>query len=149
MKAFIRNNSLSLFFLTLFLLALTGQAIAGHDLHNEEAKAHGDDLISLGRYLTSSELRPGGDGELAVRVPPVHALHARHGLVPAARLAGVEGARQGRDRDQDEEQKIGGTPRPDSPLWARVGGLRTAIYSNSLADRDGAASSSARGSPSR
>jgi hypothetical protein len=34
--------------------------------------------------------------------------------------------------ESDEEQKIGQYATPDSPRWARVGGLRTLIYSNSL-----------------
>ena len=32
MRRFVRENSLSLFFLAIFLAALVGQAIAGHDL---------------------------------------------------------------------------------------------------------------------
>jgi hypothetical protein len=39
---FLRHNSLSLFFLVIFLAALAGQAIAGHNLFNEEQAAHGD-----------------------------------------------------------------------------------------------------------
>ena len=37
---FLRNNSLSLFFLVLFLVVLVGQAIAGHALYNDEEVAH-------------------------------------------------------------------------------------------------------------
>lgn len=33
----------------------------------------------------------------------------------------------------DEDQKVGPHADRDSPVWARVGGLRTTIYSNSLA----------------
>ncbi|HMI80838.1 MAG TPA: DUF6766 family protein [Solirubrobacterales bacterium] len=53
-KRFVKENSLSLFFLTIFLLALAGQAIAGHNLYNEEALAHRESTIGLWRYLTSS-----------------------------------------------------------------------------------------------
>jgi hypothetical protein len=42
MKRFVKENSLSLFFLAIFLLALCGQAIAGHNLYNEEQLAHGE-----------------------------------------------------------------------------------------------------------
>ena len=34
--------------------------------------------------------------------------------------------------ESDEEQKVGEHAGADSPRWARVGGLRTRIYSNSL-----------------
>jgi hypothetical protein len=54
MRRFLRENSLSIFFLVIFLAALTGQAIAGHDLYNEETLSHGGDPISLWRYVTSS-----------------------------------------------------------------------------------------------
>ena len=35
-------------------------------------------------------------------------------------------------RESERDQKIGKHARSDSPLWARVGGIRTALYSNSL-----------------
>jgi hypothetical protein len=54
MKRFARENSLSLFFLAIFLLALGGQAIAGHNLYNEEALFHQESQIGFWRYLTSS-----------------------------------------------------------------------------------------------
>lgn len=55
MKRFAKENSLSLFFLTIFLLALIGQAISGHNLYNEEALQHKESTISFWRYLTSSD----------------------------------------------------------------------------------------------
>ena len=55
MKRFVKENSLSLFFLTLFLMALLGQAISGHNLYNEEALQHKESTISFWRYLTSSD----------------------------------------------------------------------------------------------
>src|SRR5215217_8702431 len=54
MKRFLRENSLSLFFLTIFVLALIGQAISGHNLYNEEALAHEEETIGFWRYLSSS-----------------------------------------------------------------------------------------------
>ena len=55
MRRFLREHSLSLFFLALFLAALVGQAIAGWHLHNEEARSHGEGTISLLRYVTGSD----------------------------------------------------------------------------------------------
>jgi len=34
--------------------------------------------------------------------------------------------------ESDEEQKVGEHAQPDSPAWAKAGGLKTAIYANSL-----------------
>ncbi len=54
MRRLWRENSLSLVFLLFFVLAVTGQAFAGWHEFNEEALAHQEATISLGRYLTSS-----------------------------------------------------------------------------------------------
>jgi hypothetical protein len=42
MRRFLRENSLTIFFGVIFVAALTGQAIAGHSLYNEEQLAHGE-----------------------------------------------------------------------------------------------------------
>ena len=52
---FVRDNSLSIFFLIIFLASLAGQAIAGHGAFNHDQLLHHGDPISLGRYLTTSE----------------------------------------------------------------------------------------------
>ena len=60
MRRFAREQSLSLVFFALFLVALVGQALAGwHDYNNVEtwhAQIAGEapQTLSLGRYLTSS-----------------------------------------------------------------------------------------------
>jgi uncharacterized protein DUF6766 len=51
----LRDHSLSLVFLGLFLAALVGQAIAGHAEYNNEQIAHMGETVSMGRYLVSSE----------------------------------------------------------------------------------------------
>ena len=55
MRGFLRENSLSIVFLILFLGALTGQAVSGHADYNDQALRHGDSTISFGRYLVSSD----------------------------------------------------------------------------------------------
>ena len=55
MREFLRHNSLSIVFLALFVLAIVGQAIAGHADFNEDQLRHGDAEVSLGRYILSSE----------------------------------------------------------------------------------------------
>src|SRR3954451_18053022 len=54
MRRFFSLNSLSVFFLVILLATLAGQAIAGHDKFNDDAMAHHEPTISLGRYVTSS-----------------------------------------------------------------------------------------------
>ena len=70
--------------------------------------------------------------ELAVGVPAVHALHPRHRVAAPARLAGVQGARRGRAPSPTPTRRSASTPRPTRPRWARAGGWRTLLYSNSL-----------------
>ena len=55
MRAFVRNNSLSIFFLTLFLLALGFQSLAGWQDFNNAQLRHDGEAIGYGRYLLSSE----------------------------------------------------------------------------------------------
>jgi putative copper export protein len=45
----LRDNSLSLVFLALFLPALVGQAIAGHASYNNEQIAHLGETVSIWR----------------------------------------------------------------------------------------------------
>jgi len=54
MRRFLRENGLSLVFFGFFVLAVTGQAFAGWHDFNDQAIAHHETTISLGRYLTSS-----------------------------------------------------------------------------------------------
>ena len=55
MRRFIRDHSLSLFFLVIFLASLVGLAIAGHALHNDDAVAHHSSTLSFWRYIVSSD----------------------------------------------------------------------------------------------
>ncbi len=55
MRKFVKDNSLSIVFLALFLGALVLQAFAGHADFNEDQDRHGDARVSLGRYVLSSE----------------------------------------------------------------------------------------------
>ncbi|MGI5163184.1 DUF6766 family protein [Spirillospora sp. CA-253888] len=55
MRAFLRDNGLTLFFLTALALALVGQALSGPAVHNEKQVAQGAPESGLGDYLTGSE----------------------------------------------------------------------------------------------
>ncbi len=54
MKRFVRENSLSLFFLALFLVALAAQSFAGWHEYNAEQHNHGETAITYWGYVTSS-----------------------------------------------------------------------------------------------
>jgi hypothetical protein len=131
MRRFLRDNSLSLFFLALFLAALAGQAIAGHALHNQEAEAHQGETISMLRYLTSSDF---GNAVMenwqSEYLQFLLFMLATVWLLQRGSPESKEPGKEGQESDRD--QKIGRHATPESPLWARVGGWRTKIYSNSL-----------------
>lgn len=131
MAKFVRLNSLSLFFLALFGATVVAQSIVGLHEYNEEAARHGQDPYSYGRYLSSSEF---GSAVLEnwqsewlqfflFILATVWLLQFGSPESKAPNQAGLEG---------DKEQKIGAHAVARSPLWARVGGIRTRIYENSL-----------------
>jgi hypothetical protein len=131
MRTWIRDHSLSLFFLVIFLAALVGQAIAGHILHNEEAMAHSGETLSFWRYVRSSDF---GNAVMenwqSEYLQFLLFMLATVWLVQRGSPESKEPAQAGRGSDQ--KHQIGGYAQPDSPKWAKVGGFRTAIYSNSL-----------------
>jgi hypothetical protein len=55
MRLWLRNNSLSVFFGVLFLVAVSAQSVAGQHAYNIEQAEHGSPTISYTRYLTSSD----------------------------------------------------------------------------------------------
>jgi hypothetical protein len=131
MRRFLRENSLSVFFFVIFVAALTGQAIAGHSLYNDEALAHGDAAISLWRYVTSSSF-----GQAVMENWQSEYLQFTLFMLATVWLL-QRGSPESKQPDaagteSDREQRIGRHAQSESPLWARTGGLRTAIYSNSL-----------------
>jgi hypothetical protein len=130
-RSFLRDNSLSIFFLVLFFGAVVGQAIAGHDLFNEEESQHGGGAISLSRYLVSSSF-----GQAVLENWQSEFL--QFSLYILATIYFLQrGSPESKEphkagRESDEDQRLGRHSQPDSPRWARVGGIRTAIYRNSL-----------------
>jgi hypothetical protein len=130
-RRFLRENSLSIFFGVLFLAALVGQSVAGHISYNHEQVAHGEPTISLGRYLTSSAF-----GQAVMENWQSEYLQFMLFMLATVWFL-QRGSPESKQleragRETEREQRIGRFAHRRSPLWARTGGLRTAIYSNSL-----------------
>jgi hypothetical protein len=128
---FLRENGLSIGFLVIFLLTLAGQAFVGHGLFNQDQLLHHGDPISLGRYLTTSEFA----ADVAENWQSEYLQFSLYILGTVWLLQ--RGSPESKQLDKpglqtEEEQRIGRHATAQSPLWAKVGGLRTAIYSNSL-----------------
>ena len=131
MTQWVRDNGLALFFGLLFLGSLAGQAVSGFSDLNQQQLAHHDEAISFARYLTSSEFG-------AAVMENWQSEYLQFTLFVAATIwliqrgspESKEPGKQGRESEKD--QKLGAHADAQSPRWARVEGLRRAIYSNSL-----------------
>ena len=131
MKRFLRENSLSLVFFAMFLLALFGQSIAGFHLLNQENREHQEATIGYFRYLVSSDF--GADTLenwqsewlqfwlFALATVWLVQKGSNESKVPED--AGLE---------SDEKQKVGEHAPPNAPRWAKVRGWRLHVYSNSF-----------------
>ena len=131
MRKFLHDNSLSLFFGFILLLALAGQALAGLADYNAEQIADHLATVSLGRYLTSSSF-----GTDVAENWQSEFLQFLLYIVATAWLL-QRGSPESKPldkagRESDEDQKLGAFLIPQSPRPARTGGWVTALYSNSL-----------------
>jgi hypothetical protein len=130
-RAFLKHNGLSVFFLALFLAALIGQAFAGHADFNEDQLRHGDPTMSLGRYVLSSEF-----GTAVLENWQSEYLQFTLFILTTVWLL-QRGSPESKPlhkagRESDRDQKVGPHARKDSPRWAKVAGVRRALYENSL-----------------
>jgi hypothetical protein len=131
MRKFVRQNSLGLFFGVIFLLALVGQAFAGWKQFNDEQLAESLSQISLPQYLTSATFATDvAENWQSEYLQFLLYILATVWLLQRGSPESKELDRAGRESARD--QKIGEHATTSSPKWARVGGLRTAVYSWSL-----------------
>jgi len=131
MRQLIRDNSLSLFFLLLFLLALIGQSIAGYIDNNEQLVLHGLPVIPYGEFVTTSAfLVDVAENWQSEFLQFSLFIFATIWLIqrgsPESKRPGDQGP------GSDSDQLVGEHARPDSPRWARASGWRQQLYSNSL-----------------
>ena len=133
----LRNHSLSLFFLTIFIAALIGQAIAGHAEYNNEEITHArllneqPETLSFWRYIGTSDF-----GQAVME--NWQSEYLQFTLFIFATVWFVQkGSPESKELhkvglESDEDQRIGEHAHPDSPKWARARGIKLFLYSNSL-----------------
>jgi hypothetical protein len=128
----VRENSLSLFVLVIFLLSVLGQSIAGQRVFNEEAITHGSETYSYVRYLVSSHF-----GQALVE--NWQSEYLQFAFFAFATIWLVQrGSNESKPlenigRESDQAQRVGRWAGPNSPAWARYGGgFKRWIYSHSL-----------------
>jgi hypothetical protein len=131
MRRVLREQLLTLFFGAIFLAALIGQAIAGHAAYNNDQVAHGEAAVSLARYVTSSDFwNAVMENWQSEYLQFMLFMLATVWLLQRGSPESKELDKPGRETKSD--QKLEYASDQESPLWARVGGARTALYSNSL-----------------
>ena len=133
----LRNHGLSLFFLTMFIAALIGQAIAGHAEYNNEEITHAQllneqpETLSFWRYIGTSDF-----GQAVME--NWQSEYLQFALFILATVWFVQkGSPESKELHQaglesDEDQRIGEHADTDSPKWARARGIKLFLYSNSL-----------------
>ncbi len=121
MRRFVRDNSMSIVFLVLFLAALVGQAIAGHADFNNNAQSHGDPTMSLGRYVLSSDF-----GSAVMENWQSEYLQFTLFILLTVWLVQRGSPESKRldeaGRESDQAQKVGPHAQQNSPRFAKVAG---------------------------
>lgn len=131
MTARIRDRGLSLLFGALFLLALAGQAVAGYADEVQRQSEHGAAVPGFGEFLLSSDfLVDVAENWQSEFLQFFVFILATVWLVqrgsPESKKPGDEGV------GSDEDQRVGAGASAASAGWARRGGIRRLMYSNSL-----------------
>jgi Domain of unknown function (DUF6766) len=127
----LKENSLSLFFGVLLLCTLVGQAFSGLAEYNSTVAVEDLPRLTIGEYVTSSQFAV----DVAENWQSEYLQFLLYILLtvwliqrgsPESKKEGEEGS------EDDKKQKLGRHSSPQSPRWARAGGWRTTLYSNSL-----------------
>jgi hypothetical protein len=115
----------------IFLATLLAEALVGHADFNAGAVAHNGDPITLWRYLRSSDF--GSDVLENWQSEYLQFSLYILGTVWLIQRGSPESKKPGKaGTESDAEQKVGEHAPPDAPRWARLGGWRTRVFSNSL-----------------
>jgi hypothetical protein len=131
MRPWVKDQGLTVFFLSIFALSLVGQSFAGlHDFNAEQA-THGAEQYSYWRFIVSSEF--GGDV-----MENWQSEFLQFSLIILATVwfvqRGSTESKQIEDAGQesDKQERVGGNAPAKAPRWAKVKGWRGRLYENSL-----------------
>jgi hypothetical protein len=134
MQRFLKDNSLSIVTIGLFLLCLVGQIIAGHSTYNQEQTEHGEPIVGVLQYLQTGHF-----GESVFENWESEFLQmglyvfltafliqkgSAESKTPEDELSGKKD-----EHDEDAARHKGD---PEAPWPVRYGGLVGRVYENSL-----------------
>ncbi|MEV4177879.1 DUF6766 family protein [Nonomuraea sp. NPDC049709] len=127
----LKENSLALAFLIMFLLAVGGQAVAGMMEFNDQQLAEGAEPVSLLHYVASSAYAVNvAENWQSEYLQFFLFIMLTVWLVqkgsPESKQPHMAGA------ESDKDQQIGRYAGDHSPRWARARGFRLWLFSNSL-----------------
>ncbi|MEU9914079.1 DUF6766 family protein [Streptomyces sp. NPDC051001] len=130
-RGFLRDNGLGLGFGLAFLLALVGQAIAGHAEFNNQLATDGLAQVGFGEYLMSSDFAVDvTENWQSEYLQFFLYITATVWLLQRGSPESKEMHKAGTESDKD--QQVGRYAHRHSPRWAHGRGLRRHVYSHSL-----------------
>jgi hypothetical protein len=130
-RRFLRHNSLGLSFLIAFLLALAGQAVAGHADFNNQLVTDGMAPVSFGAYLTSSDFAV--DVTENWQSEYLQFFLYIFGTVWLLQRGSPESKELDKaGTESDKDQMVGEYAKEGSPRWAAARDWRGLVYSRSL-----------------
>jgi hypothetical protein len=127
----LRDNSLSWFFGLLLLGALVGQAFTGLADYNSQVAIDDLPAMTIGEYVTSSQFAV----DVAENWQSEYLQFFLYIMLTVWLIQrGSPESKKAEERggEDDKKQKVGRHVDRHSPRWAKAGGWRTALYSNSL-----------------
>ena len=131
MRRFVRESSLTLVFLLLFLATLVGPAFAGWHQFNNQQTAEQLGRVPLAEYLTSAEFAV--DVTENWQSEYLQFFFYIFGTVWLLQRGSPESKELDKaGRESDEDQKVGEHADERSPAWAKASGWRRTLYSSSL-----------------
>jgi hypothetical protein len=125
-KDFLKNSSLSIVTLLLFVLFLGAQSFTGWWHYNDEQRQHQEPTVSFGEYTTSGEFWEATFENWESEFFQMSAF-----MLLSAFLI-QRGAAESKKPKEEEEDEGKQPVTKDSPWPARVGGLPLKLYSHSM-----------------
>ncbi|HVG40199.1 MAG TPA: DUF6766 family protein [Chitinophagaceae bacterium] len=128
MKKFLKNNGLSIVFVSLFLFSLIGQVFSGMQEHNKEMKEDGGQTVNLSQYLSSGHF-------IQATFENWESEFLQMALfVVFTIFLFQKGSSESKDPDKEEEEvdKEPDRNKEGAPWPVKQGGLILGIYKHSL-----------------
>lgn len=126
-QSFFYKNSLSIVFITLFVIAMIAQAFFGWHEHNQNLSDLGAQKLGFGTYLTSGHFFSATFENFESEFLQM-ALY----VILTVSLRQVGSAESKDPEKQEEVDRVPDPTKPDAPGPVKKGGWRLVVYQNSL-----------------